>query len=339
MVDKDKWALAYDEGGKRYGIMTTNNAESLNNIFRGIRSRPVAGIVEYSFEKLNEYFVNRWGKGRSLLDKGGQWGLIAEEHLKDAEDRSVNQLAAPYGPERMIYSVRGAVLIHHCRMPHPTFPLLETFYDSKHRAHVLVDRAEVLAPLRARTHSPLRWDERYVPFLRRAGMLPLARVVCAGLPAMDAPLLTTFVDRWRPETHCFHLPCGEVTITLQDVAMILGLPLEGIAVTGIIQNDGWRDMVEALIGIRPPEPPEGVKDRKTSGVSSAWLRQNFNHCPQGAPQGPWPHHDEESRPTIVYCWKNVGAVRGDPARHYMRYMDDLDCLTQNQVITFIPFGK
>ena len=108
MVDKDKWALAYDEGGKRYGIMTTNNAESLNNIFRGIRSRPVAGIVEYSFEKLNEYFVDRWGKGRSLLDKGGQWGLIAEEHLKDAEDRSVNQLAAPYGRERMIYSVRGA---------------------------------------------------------------------------------------------------------------------------------------------------------------------------------------------------------------------------------------
>ena len=116
-------------------------------------------------------------------------------------------------------------------------------------------------------------------------MLPLARVVCAGLPAMDAPLLTTFVDRWRPETHSFHLPCGEVSITLQDVAMILGLPLEGIAVTGIIQTDGWRDMVEALIGIRPPEPPEGVKDRKTSGVSLAWLRQNFNHCSQGAPQG------------------------------------------------------
>ena len=42
--------------------MTTNNVESLNNIFRGIRSRPVAGIVEYSFEKLSEYFVDRWGK-------------------------------------------------------------------------------------------------------------------------------------------------------------------------------------------------------------------------------------------------------------------------------------
>ena len=62
MVDKDKWALTYDEGGKRYGIMTTNNAELLKNIFRGIRSRPVVGIVEFSFEKLNEYFIDRWGK-------------------------------------------------------------------------------------------------------------------------------------------------------------------------------------------------------------------------------------------------------------------------------------
>ena len=54
---------------------------------------------------------------------------------------------------------------------------------------------------------------------------------------------------------------------------------------------------------------------------------------------PWPHHDEESRPTVAYCWKNVGAVRGDPARRYMRYMDDLDCLTQNQVLICIRVFK
>ena len=130
----------------------------------------------------------------------------------------------------------------------------------------------MLQPLRPRTHSPLRWDERYVSYLSRAGMLPLARVVCMGLPVMDAPLLRAFVDRWRPETHSFHLPCGKVTITMQDVAMILGLPLEGNAVTGIVNGDGWRDTVEAVIGIRPPAPPEGVKDRKTSGVSSTWLK-------------------------------------------------------------------
>lgn len=99
---------------------------------------------------------------------------------------------------------------------------------------------------------------------------------------MDVALLTTLVDRWRPETHSFHLPCGEATITMQDMAMILGLPLEGNAVTAIIQTDGWKDMVEALIRVRPPTPSDGVKDRKTSRVSSGWLRQHFNHCPAGA---------------------------------------------------------
>ena len=61
---------------------------------------------------------------------------------------------------------------------------------------------------------------------------------------MDVALLTALIDRWRPETHSFHLPCGEATITMQDMAMILGLPLEGNAVTAIIQTDGWKDMVE-----------------------------------------------------------------------------------------------
>ncbi|CAN6329240.1 unnamed protein product [Urochloa humidicola] len=123
-------------------------------------------------------------------------------------------------------------------MAHPAFPLLETAHDSKHRAHLILDEGEELEPLRPRTHSPLRWDERYVCYIRRAGLLPLDRVVCAGLPVMDGPLLMCLVDRWRLETHNFHLSYEEVTITLQDVAMILGLLLEGQVVTGIIQSDG-----------------------------------------------------------------------------------------------------
>jgi hypothetical protein len=45
MEDKNKWAQAYDEGGMRWGILTTNYSESVNNIFKGIRSRPVAGSL------------------------------------------------------------------------------------------------------------------------------------------------------------------------------------------------------------------------------------------------------------------------------------------------------
>ncbi|KAK1604832.1 hypothetical protein QYE76_028505 [Lolium multiflorum] len=44
---------------------------------------------------------------------------------------------------------------------------------------------------------------------------------------MNAAALTALVDRWRPETHTFDLRAGEMTPTLQDVSMILGLPIQG----------------------------------------------------------------------------------------------------------------
>jgi hypothetical protein len=88
--------------------MTTNYSESVNNIFKGIRSRPVSGIIEYSFKKCNEYFVNRWKNARDLLDKGGKIGSFADEKMYDVALRSVNQHAEAYGPDRMIYSIRGS---------------------------------------------------------------------------------------------------------------------------------------------------------------------------------------------------------------------------------------
>jgi hypothetical protein len=93
----------------------------------------------------------------------------------------------------------------------------------------------------------------------------------------DNAALTALVDRWRPETHTFHLPCGELTVTLQDVAMILGLPVDGQPVCGNVQPIGWRDMVELIVGSRPPEPAQDAKDKKPSGVSFAcWLRISRN---------------------------------------------------------------
>ena len=49
---------------------------------------------------------------------------------------------------------------------------------------------------------------------------------------IDWPLITCLVEIWRPETHTFHVPVEEMTVTLQDVAIILGLRIDGPAVTG-----------------------------------------------------------------------------------------------------------
>jgi hypothetical protein len=66
---------------------------------------------------------------------------------------------------------------------------------------------------------------------------------------MDSAALTSLVDRWRPETDTFHLPCGEITVTLQDIAMILGLPIDGAPVSRMVSPAGWRDSIAAAIGL------------------------------------------------------------------------------------------
>jgi hypothetical protein len=57
MDEKEKWALAYDKGGKRCGYITSNMVGIFNNILRGVRSLPVTAIASFAFYKCNEWFV------------------------------------------------------------------------------------------------------------------------------------------------------------------------------------------------------------------------------------------------------------------------------------------
>jgi hypothetical protein len=57
MDEKEKWALAYDKGGKHCGYMTSNMAEIFNSILRGVQSLHVTIITYFTFYKCNESFV------------------------------------------------------------------------------------------------------------------------------------------------------------------------------------------------------------------------------------------------------------------------------------------
>ncbi|KAH1256030.1 Serine/threonine-protein phosphatase 7 long form [Glycine max] len=54
---------------------------------------------------------------------------------------------------------------------------------------------------------------------------------------IDHHLVTALVDRCRPKTHTFHLPVGECTITLEDVALQLGIRVDGRPITGATYYD------------------------------------------------------------------------------------------------------
>jgi hypothetical protein len=98
MDHKAKWALAYDEGGFRYGIMTTNSLESFNHVFKGVRLLPVSRIIEFSFHKCNKYFVKRWELMQWNLAELGRFEKARIEHLKEAEELAKQHTTEPYGP-------------------------------------------------------------------------------------------------------------------------------------------------------------------------------------------------------------------------------------------------
>nr|XP_016475724.1 PREDICTED: serine/threonine-protein phosphatase 7 long form homolog [Nicotiana tabacum] len=56
------------------------------------------------------------------------------------------------------------------------------------------------------------------------------RIIEIGRSQFHWALITAMIERWRPETHTFHLPIGEATITLEDVEVLFRLLVYGLPV-------------------------------------------------------------------------------------------------------------
>jgi len=89
-------------------------------------------------------------------------------------------------------------------------------------------------------------------------------------------LVTALVERWRTETHTLYLLLGEVTMTLEDLALQLGLPIEGEVVSGLTSGD----MVTACGHLLGVIPSQNVVLGNT--IKLSWLNNTFQQLSDDA---------------------------------------------------------
>ncbi|XP_057785002.1 protein MAIN-LIKE 2-like [Salvia miltiorrhiza] len=120
-----------------------------------------------------------------------------------------------------------------------------------------------------------RWllTERQIELVKRAGFGYLRLIPAISL---DNPLISALVERWRKETNTFHMTVGEMTITLEDVAYLLGLRIDGEPVIGVT----YTTCDSVCIKYLGKAPDSGY----TSGgmVKLSWLKEAFSECPEDA---------------------------------------------------------
>jgi hypothetical protein len=94
----------------------------------------------------------------------------------------------------------------------------------------------------------------------------------------DFSLLNALLDHGRPETHMFHFTVGEMTVTLKDTSLLMGLPYEGEPL-GIadISTDWHTEFLAQFANIPRNDHTPNQEYTNVHGPTLTWLHQFSVH--------------------------------------------------------------
>nr|XP_009629375.1 serine/threonine-protein phosphatase 7 long form homolog [Nicotiana tomentosiformis] len=158
--------------------------------------------------------------------------------------------------------------------------------QAEHRSSYVWDGQRFSQTFRAR-HIDDMWEfigahPLHPRIVRRLQDTGFYRIIEIGRLQFDWALITAMIELWRPETHTFHLPIGEATITLKDVEVLFGLPVDGLTVAyphALREYTGlhYMQMLQRLTGywltsILPVRTADAITYRRESDIfARGWL--------------------------------------------------------------------
>ncbi|KAE8711218.1 hypothetical protein F3Y22_tig00110300pilonHSYRG00045 [Hibiscus syriacus] len=202
---------------------------------------------------------------------------------------------------------------------------LDPFYGVFRSSTLSVELAKARPRGRALPVFSLSWMPRVEGASPGTRLCQLSRHVWKAHPR-DAPsikcgcklehvLISALIERWRPETHTFHLPCGEATITLEDVSMHLGLPVDENMMCGMADDD-WQSMCIDYLGAAPPEFNGGR-------IALSWLKANFEVLNENASE------DQTKACARAYILRIIGVILMPD-----KYRNQVHCMWLRHLIDF-----
>ncbi|XP_059310888.1 protein MAIN-LIKE 2-like [Lycium ferocissimum] len=136
------------------------------------------------------------------------------------------------------------------------------------------------------------------------------------------------IERWRPETHTFHLRTGEATITLQDVKVIYDLQIDGQALYRVEPPEilPYRQELTRLTGFKPLQRDMRGRSRLLRSSLHAHLRLVDLQGPidEATPQA---DVDRRARLYLLIIFGGImfpNTSGADMSIRYLLFFEDLD---------------